>query len=200
MVFLEFIRTLKGKRIPTIGRRSSFEVEVLDEEERVIFILATGKKRKIKFDVIDRVLARQERENSYITSDYRPAHNISYNLALIKLYRRYELLKGVPLGNESPDIKTVSSEVILRDKEVVDWVIFNADGFCENCNKKSPFIKSDMTPYLEVHHVKQLALGGPDTPQNTIAVCPNCHKEFHFGIDKEKLIKEIYKKISRLKK
>ncbi|MFM5358466.1 HNH endonuclease [Aeromonas veronii] len=39
----------------------------------------------------------------------------------------------------------------------------------------------DGTPYLEVHHKEKLADGGEDTLENTIALCPNCHRKFHFG-------------------
>ncbi|WP_147195697.1 HNH endonuclease [Rummeliibacillus stabekisii] len=36
-------------------------------------------------------------------------------------------------------------------------------------------------PNLEVHHIKRLADGEEDTVENAIAVCPNCHRELHFG-------------------
>ncbi|WP_342542729.1 HNH endonuclease signature motif containing protein [Paenisporosarcina sp. FSL H8-0542] len=36
-------------------------------------------------------------------------------------------------------------------------------------------------PYLEVHHIKRLADNGEDSVENAIAVCPNCHRELHFG-------------------
>jgi len=32
-----------------------------------------------------------------------------------------------------------------------------------------------------VHHKKTLALGGEDTVDNSLALCPNCHREMHFG-------------------
>jgi 5-methylcytosine-specific restriction protein A len=34
---------------------------------------------------------------------------------------------------------------------------------------------------LEVHHKKQLSEGGEDTVENAIALCPNCHREAHYG-------------------
>ena len=36
-------------------------------------------------------------------------------------------------------------------------------------------------PFLEVHHVKSLSDGGEDTLDNVIALCPNCHREKHYG-------------------
>ncbi len=57
-----------------------------------------------------------------------------------------------------------------------------ANGICEKCKQKAPFIrKKDNTPYLEVHHKQQLSEGGDDSVENAIAVCPNCHRELHFG-------------------
>ncbi|WP_456386557.1 HNH endonuclease [Profundibacter sp.] len=57
-----------------------------------------------------------------------------------------------------------------------------ANGICEGCGNNAPFIsKKDGTPFLEVHHVKPLAEEGDDTVENTLALCPNCHRKSHFG-------------------
>nr|WP_252728888.1 HNH endonuclease [Aliiglaciecola lipolytica] len=73
-----------------------------------------------------------------------------------------------------------------------------ANGSCECCGEKSPFIKSNGEPYLEVHHVRHLAKDGSDTISNAIAICPNCHRELHFGINREALIEELYSRVDRL--
>jgi len=52
---------------------------------------------------------------------------------------------------------------------------------------EAPFKKTDGDPYLEVHHIKQLAKGGPDTAMNAVALCPNCHKEAHYGEKAEEI-------------
>lgn len=31
----------------------------------------------------------------------------------------------------------------------------------------------------DLHHVHPLSLGGPDTPENVVAVCPNAHRLVH---------------------
>ena len=41
--------------------------------------------------------------------------------------------------------------------------------------------RPDGRAYLEVHHVKRLAEGGEDGPENTLALCPSCHREAHYG-------------------
>lgn len=70
----------------------------------------------------------------------------------------------------------------VRNADVVAEVLFRANGQCERCRKPGPFLRrTDSTPYLEVHHKTQLAVGGEDTLENAIALCPNCHRELHYG-------------------
>ena len=70
----------------------------------------------------------------------------------------------------------------VRNPDVVAEVRFRAAGKCEGCNKDAPFLRRmDGKPYLEVHHVTQLADGGEDTVDNAIALCPNCHRQEHYG-------------------
>ena len=70
----------------------------------------------------------------------------------------------------------------LRNPDVIADVLWRAKGVCERCHRKAPFIrKSNNSPYLEVHHPIPLSDGGEDTVANAIALCPNCHREAHFG-------------------
>ncbi|MCM3390242.1 HNH endonuclease [Ureibacillus chungkukjangi] len=81
-----------------------------------------------------------------------------------------------------PDIYEVTTKAFKRNPDVIAEVLIRAKGVCEKCNKKAPFNRaSDGSPYLEVHHIKRLADGGEDTVGNAMAVCPNCHRELHFG-------------------
>ena len=75
-------------------------------------------------------------------------------------------------------------EVVVFDRnpDVVAEVLARAKGRCETCGSRAPFRKrSDGSPYLEVHHIEQLAHGGDDMPANAIANCPNCHRKAHHG-------------------
>ncbi|NWD06389.1 HNH endonuclease [Pseudomonas gingeri] len=70
-----------------------------------------------------------------------------------------------------------------RNPDVVAQVLLRAQGICEACAKPAPFRRSSNgTPYLEVHHIVQLAHGGDDSVDNAQALCPNCHREMHFGV------------------
>lgn len=69
-----------------------------------------------------------------------------------------------------------------RDPDVVAEALYRAEGFCEKCKEKAPFIKrSNGELYLEVHHIIPLSQGGLDSLENVISLCPNCHREIHFG-------------------
>ena len=93
--------------------------------------------------------------------------------------QRKERLKRAPRVPR-PSIREVVA--YNRNPDVVAEVLANANGICEDCKSPAPFYKkSNDQPYLEVHHIKQLADGGEDTVSNAIAVCPNCHREAHYG-------------------
>ncbi len=92
--------------------------------------------------------------------------------------RKKRLEKAPKNPSKSPSI----TYIYERNPDVIAEVLYRAKGICEKCNAPAPFIrKSDNSPYLEVHHIVTLANGGDDTVDNCIAVCPNCHRELHFG-------------------
>ncbi|MDM8350602.1 HNH endonuclease signature motif containing protein [Pseudomonas sp. sp1636] len=93
-----------------------------------------------------------------------------------------ERRKRLNLAKKNPKQKTVTTIVYERNPDVVAEVLYRAEENCEKCFKRAPFNrKSDGSPYLEVHHKVPLARGGDDTVENAIAICPNCHREAHYG-------------------
>jgi len=82
----------------------------------------------------------------------------------------------------------------VRDQYVVEYAKQLANGVCQLCDQIAPFADKSGSPYLETHHVIWLARGGEDTIENTVALCPNCHKRMHvldLEEDKAKLITKI---------
>ena len=78
----------------------------------------------------------------------------------------------------------VTTEVYLRNADVVAAVLERAAGVCERCHKDAPFLRrKNGAPYLQVHHRTQLAHGGEDTVENANALCANCHRELHYGVE-----------------
>jgi hypothetical protein len=120
------------------------------------------------------------------------------NASVARILRSGPLAK--PEGNLVPQrVETGSAARIERDPYVKAWVLQQADGSCECCTKQAPFT-TELGPYLEVHHVRRLSAGGPDTPENTVAVCPNCHRELHYGTRSAELEKNLYRRLPRLQK
>lgn len=66
-----------------------------------------------------------------------------------------------------------------RSPWVAEYAKRRAKGRCDLCQEAAPFNKKDGTPFLETHHIQWLVKGGPDTVENTAALCPNCHRKMH---------------------
>lgn len=93
--------------------------------------------------------------------------------------RRNRLQTADPIPKKSSAIVTTYD----RNSDVIAEVLHRANGVCERCHQPAPFIKVDGRPYLEVHHVIPLSQNGEDTVENAEALCPNCHREKHYGIN-----------------
>lgn len=103
-----------------------------------------------------------------------------------------------PSGSKTPSRTVSTSNQFARDPNIIAWVCEEADGHCEACNEAAPFNRTDGSPYLEVHHVRPLSEGGPDTTDNAIAGCPNCHRRLHYAENRNSFRKTILAKVSRL--
>lgn len=100
-------------------------------------------------------------------------------LQVSALYRGGDVPR--PSGTMKPRSTLVERREFQRNANVVAHVLLRSRGNCEFCSQKAPFTRADGVPYLEVHHVKRLADGGPDCIENAVALCPNCHRRLHFG-------------------
>jgi len=87
-----------------------------------------------------------------------------------------------------------------RDPQVRAWVLNESDGNCEACGNAAPFLSDDNSPFLETHHMKRLADGGPDVVENAVAICPNCHRRLHYSYDRQAFSNSVYERVDRLKR
>ncbi|WP_060989548.1 HNH endonuclease [Photobacterium leiognathi] len=93
-----------------------------------------------------------------------------------------ERRKRLESAEKLPKHMMIKKLVYKRNPDVVAEALIRAKGYCEKCNQPAPFTrKKDNSPYLEIHHIIPLSLAGEDTLENVIALCPNCHREKHFG-------------------
>lgn len=93
--------------------------------------------------------------------------------------------------------RVVKTTTFIRDPYVSEYVKRAANGNCQLCERKAPFKDKDRNPYLETHHIDWLSKGGADTIENTVALCPNCHRKMHIlnleqDISKLKRNMELY--------
>ncbi|MBK3756341.1 HNH endonuclease [Stutzerimonas frequens] len=82
-------------------------------------------------------------------------------------------------GQARVGTRTVSATQHQRSPWVAENARRRAKGHCELCGEPAPFKRKDSSPYLETHHIEWLANGGADTVENTVALCPNCHRKMH---------------------
>lgn len=107
-------------------------------------------------------------------------------------------LRKKALENSNKPSKTsllVLTEYKNRSIEIKKYALLRANGQCENCGKDAPFVNSNNIPFLEVHHIFSLSDDGPDHPINVAAICPNCHREAHYGQDMQTLKDKLSEKI-----
>ncbi len=103
-----------------------------------------------------------------------------------------------PQGTVSPQKVVASSTVFSRLPGVKAFVLKRAGGRCESCAAPAPFKTSLGLDYLEVHHMKTLAQGGSDRVQNTVALCPNCHRALHYASNAAELANRVYNRVTQL--
>ena len=92
-----------------------------------------------------------------------------------------------PKGKTNPSAGRVLAVKYNRCPKVAAWVLRHAKGACERCKKPAPFRGLDGLPFLETHHIRTLAEGGPDVVKNVVALCPNCHRECHSSLGADAL-------------
>ena len=104
-----------------------------------------------------------------------------------------ELRKRAKHSGKKAGNRTVSATQYDRSVWVSEYTKRQANGICQLCNQKAPFNNKAGEPFLETHHIILLAEGGEDSIQNTVALCPNCHRKMHVlntQSDRQRLIEK----------
>jgi 5-methylcytosine-specific restriction protein A len=91
-------------------------------------------------------------------------------------------LQRIAEADKVPQVVQSQATGFARNPDIVAETLYRAAGICHKCKRNAPFKRAkDGTPYLEVHHKVQLVHGGEDSLENAMALCPNCHREAHYG-------------------
>ena len=124
-------------------------------------------------------------------SPVKPATPISVDLAAYQSYAEAQQKQAEKLSDDAlarhvkgtekqkAAQRDVTSSVYVRDPYVAEYAKRRAKGICQLCGQPAPFWDQKGRPYLESHHIEWLSQGGADTTDNTVALCPNCHKKMH---------------------
>lgn len=96
-------------------------------------------------------------------------------------------------GKNNTGTRNTVTKTYVRNPYVAEYAKRKANGICQLCERPAPFKNKEREPYLETHHIKWLSKGGLDSIENTVALCPNCHRKMHVvgleeDINKLKLI------------
>ena len=103
---------------------------------------------------------------------------IADKLGLHSLRKMAEKRSSTTVKKES-----VATTQFLRDMYVSEYAKRMANGKCALCGQPAPFKDGNGKPYLETHHIIWLSKGGADSVDNTVALCPNCHRKMHIVAD-----------------
>jgi hypothetical protein len=101
------------------------------------------------------------------------------------------------IGADHPGTQAYAGVRYSRDPAIRAKVMIRAGGVCEYCNRRG-FVRDNDEPYLECHHIIALAKDGADRMTNVVALCPNDHREAHFGKRRHKLEKEMIRNIKKI--
>lgn len=112
-----------------------------------------------------------------VEEEYKHSVNASKSLTINELKLIIE--KQTKAKSQQAKKTCTKTTTYIRDAYVAEYCKRIANGVCQLCNQRAPFNDKGNSPYLESHHVVWLANGGSDTINNTVALCPNCHRKMH---------------------
>ena len=87
----------------------------------------------------------------------------------------------MPAGTLTPSMRSAWTHRVIRNTEVSLAVKKAYDHTCQFCATKLVLATG---PYAEGAHIRPLGRphSGPDTPDNVLCLCPNCHVRFDAGV------------------
>jgi len=143
----------------------------------------------------DAILADTGLAGADVADDEVPAGDVIVVRSL--LGEEYRRLCGVGADNGGRGARLGRPRVsvdVLRLPSARRAVLLRSEGHCENprCAGEPQDITDAGHPILEVDHIHDLAKGGPDHPEQMIALCPNCHAIKTRGRTREQLRHELF--------
>lgn len=156
--------------------------------------------KNVGSNTVEKIVAVLDELGHVARQDYEPTADDEELAKRTKALRK-KGFSGPPKGKKKPKrVTSTNHQTFERDAAVRAYVLEQAKGICELCGQPGPFETADGDLFLEVHHVVPLAKDGPDTVDNAVAICPNCHRRCHLSADRDEAVEELYSKVGRLRK
>lgn len=130
--------------------------------------------------------------NSKIIDNYKEINEKYINKLNISELKKQALERST----KNVSYRFAVKKTYIRDPFIAEYTKKISKGICQLCGNPAPFKDKFGKPYLESHHVNWLSKGGSDSIENTVALCPNCHRRMHIvqsEEDKKYLLKQIKK-------
>ena len=141
----------------------------------------------------DAILADAGLAAADVADDEIPAADVIVSRS--PLEEEYRRLCGIGSSDRGTRLGRPRVSVdVLRLESARRAVLLRSEGHCENprCTGEPQDITDAGRPILEVDHIQDLAMGGPDHPEQMIALCPNCHAIKSRGRTREQLRHELF--------
>jgi len=133
-------------------------------------------------------------ELGFVTADSHEIRSVSALALTARTLNSFSLadLRSAALATAHMGATAKERKVAVqrRSEAIKLYVRKRANGHCEACGAPAPFLTPSGDPFLEPHHIRRLADGGPDHPRWVAAVCPNCHRQVHYGKEGEQINKK----------
>jgi|TARA_B100001971_G_scaffold211472_1_gene239235 5-methylcytosine-specific restriction protein A len=128
-----------------------------------------------------------EKTISISQKDFEQLNNLkkkkAKRLSLAALKKRAKMASKKPPGK-----RRVTCTQPDRNEDVSEYAKVKANGICQLCETPAPFKDNNNDPFLEAHHIIWLSKGGLDTIENTVALCPNCHRKMHIINERQDIL------------
>jgi 5-methylcytosine-specific restriction enzyme A len=141
----------------------------------------------------DAILAEAGLADAAVADDEVPAGDVI--VVRSPLEEEYRRLCGIGSSDRCTRLGRPRVSVdILRLESARRAVLLRSEGHCESphCTGEPQDTTDAGHPILEVDHVQDLAQGGPDHPEQMVALCPNCHAIKTRGRTREQLRQELF--------
>ncbi len=148
-----------------------------------------GKERTILLTIEDPLKCtgieiRQNKDGKIVTQ-FRDAVLLKVNRIanpeFLNIRKRVKNLEEIPSPVE------IKIRGFKKTDNIEEYVLFRADGYCENCGKKSPHVDRNNKPYLELEYITPPHKGGLNSIYNIVALCQDCQLVLSLATNKEEL-------------